>query len=75
MSVACECCVLSEVSASADLLSRGVLSSVVCLSVIVKPDNQEAVAHWGLLCHGGKYVEICFLVFVVWLFTLWSSGF
>jgi hypothetical protein len=58
----------------ADLLSRGVLPSVVCLSMIVKPGNQEAVAHKGLLCHGGKYIDICFLVLWLWLFTLWSSG-
>jgi len=49
----------------ADLLSRGVLPSVVFLSVNVKPNNQEALADEGLLYHGGKYIEICFLVCVV----------
>jgi hypothetical protein len=54
----------------ADLMSRGVLPSVVCLSVIVKPNNQEALTDEGLLCHGG-YV---FWFLWLWLFTFWSSG-
>ena len=34
--------------------SRGVLPSVVCLSVIVKLDNEQALADWGMLRHGKK---------------------
>jgi len=40
-----------EVSASADHLSREVLPSVVCLSVIVKLVTEETLVHWGLLYH------------------------
>jgi hypothetical protein len=35
-----------EVSVRADHSSRGVLPTVVCLSVIMSPDNEEAMAHW-----------------------------
>ena len=31
----------------ADDSSRGVLPTVVCLGVIVKPQYYQAVAHWG----------------------------
>jgi hypothetical protein len=37
MHVSCECCVLSGRGLWADHSSRGVLPSVVCLSVVVKP--------------------------------------
>jgi len=36
-------CYQVEVSALADLLSRGVLRSVVCLSVIAKPRQGESM--------------------------------
>jgi hypothetical protein len=48
MFVSCECCVVRYRSLRlADHSSRGVLPSVVCLSVISSLDNEEAVGHWG----------------------------
>jgi hypothetical protein len=42
----------------ADHSSRGVLPSVVCLSVIVKPRrNEEALAHIGLSSHRKKKLD------------------
>jgi len=39
----------------ADYSSRGVLPNVACLSVIAKSlDNEEALVHERLLCHGGR---------------------
>ena len=37
----------------ADHSSRGVLPTVVCLSVIMNPDNEDALAHWGGCCARG----------------------
>jgi len=40
----------------ADQSSTGVLQSVVCLNVVVKPRYEEALAQWGLLRHGNKHM-------------------
>ena len=56
MSVFCECCVLSGRGLCDGLISRPEESYrlwCVELSVIVKPHNEEALAHEGLLRHGG----------------------
>jgi len=59
MDVCCECCVLS--------------GRVLCVGLITRPeetyrmwcvrsrsvDNDEALAHWGLLCYGGGEVTSC----------------
>ena len=54
MSVCCECCVLSVVSASGwSLVQKNPTEwdvSIWVWSWIL--DNEEALAHWGLLCHG-----------------------
>jgi hypothetical protein len=54
MALFCESCRWRPLR-RADYSSRGVLLSAVCLSVIVKPRQEEALAHYGLLRHGIKY--------------------
>ena len=44
MSVCCECCVLSGRGLCVQLITY-VLPSVVCLSVIMTPQNEDALAH------------------------------
>ena len=69
MSVACECCVLSGKRSLrlADPWSRGVLQSVVCLSVISKPQqlgglgSLGAVAPWEKLYCSNKGYNILYL--------------
>jgi len=59
MSVSCECCVLlgGRSLRRVDHLHRGVLSSVVCLGVIVKPRYEEALVHQELLRHRQRGYE------------------
>ena len=54
--VSCECCVLSGRGLCVGLITNPEKSHRVwcVLSVIVKPDNEEVFAPWGLLRHGGK---------------------
>jgi hypothetical protein len=54
----CECCVVRQRSlCRAGHSSRRVVRSVVCLSIIVDLDNEEALAHYGLMCRGGARGE------------------
>ena len=56
MSVCCECCVLSDRALCFGLITRPEESCRVwCVWVwLWNLDNEEALAHWGLLRHGKK---------------------
>jgi len=56
LSVSCECCVLSRRGLSVGLITSPEESyRVWCVWVWSWSfDNEEAVAHWRLLCHGKK---------------------
>jgi hypothetical protein len=66
MSVCCECCVLSGRGLRYELSTRPGESyrvwRVWVWSWIL--DNEEALAHWGLLCHGKKKISEDIRVFV-----------
>ena len=53
------CCVLSGrgLCDGLDHSSRGVLKSVVFLSVIMNADNEEVLAHWGAIAPWGGWGE------------------
>jgi len=57
MNVCCKC-VLSRRGLCDELITRPEESYRVwvCLSVIINPDNEEALAYWGLLHHGKKEI-------------------
>jgi hypothetical protein len=58
MSVCCECCVLSGRGlCRVDRLSRGVLPSVVCLSVITEP-HRRGPGLLGLSSHENKDMRV-----------------
>ena len=56
MSVSCECCVLSDRGSCVGLIThRDESHRVGCVWVWSwNLNNEEALAHWGLLCHGEK---------------------